>query len=90
MTYPSFIVYIILLSGKHRVYKKKDTLFKQHTENNTTCHSGNLKSITPQRESKIFLFACKHQSPFHPLANQTKSDQAIKRLSLTPRGAFQS
>lgn len=56
----------------------------------TTCHSGNLEPITPHGESKIFVFACKHQSHFHPLANQTKSDQAIKRLSVTPRGAFQS
>lgn len=68
--------------------REKMLYFSTQEHNTTTCHPGNLKSITPRGKSKIFLFACEHHSHFHPLANQTKSDQAIKRLSVTPRGAF--
>lgn len=69
-------------------HKRKKMLYSTQEHNTTTWHPGNLKSITPRGKSKIFLFACEHHSHFHPLANQTKSDQAIKRLSVTPRGAF--
>lgn len=41
-------------------------------------------------ESKIYLFACKHQPLLRPLVIQPKSDQAINRPKVTPQTAFQS